>query len=237
MSQIFSAVRPPRQIASIVGLVLALVVPAILSAGGPGEVPSRTNAVDAVLFSEATTWTLTLIVLGIVMFGERRTLQSIGLGRPSWPAIQSGMVMTVLLLVLAMTAGAIVQAVGGLPQNGDSQVNLVMGLPIWLQLVVALSAGFTEEILFRGYAIERMTELTGNRWLGAIVPIFVFGAIHAPFWGVGHALVAGMSGLWLTLIYMWRRNLWTNITAHALLDALVFVGVDILAAAGGTTNA
>jgi membrane protease YdiL (CAAX protease family) len=229
----FPAERPLKlRIASLAGLVFALVVPAILTAGGPGEMPGGTNAVDEVLVSEATMWSLTLIVLGIVLFGERRSLTSLGLGRPTWPAIRTGIMMTVLLLVLAMGAGAIVQAVGGMSGNSGNQIDLVVGLPIWLQLVVALSAGFTEELLFRGYAITRTTELTGNRWLGAIIPIIVFGAVHAPFWGVGHAVVAGMSGLWLTLIYQWRRDLWTNITAHALLDLLVFVSVDLIAATG-----
>ena len=88
----------------------------------------------------------------------------------------------------------------------------------------------------RGYAIERTTELTGSRWLGAIIPIFVFGAVHAPFWGVGHAVVAGLTGAWLTLVYLWRRNLWTNIAAHALLDGLVFVSVDLIVATGGSVT-
>ena len=235
MTTIPSAERPPRRIASVVGLIFALVIPAFLSADGPGELPADVNAVATILVSEAATWSLALIVLAIVLFAERRKLTSIGLGIPGWPAIRTGILMTVLLLVLAMTTGAVVQAVGGMAQSGGAQVGLVLGLPIWLQLFVALSAGFTEEVLFRGYAIERVTELTGSRWLGAIVPIVVFGALHAPFWGVGHAIVAGLSGLWLTLIYLWKRNLWTNITAHALLDALVFVSADILATLGATT--
>jgi membrane protease YdiL (CAAX protease family) len=235
VTDIPSAERPPRRIASVVGLIFALVIPAALSAGGPGELPSDANMTGAVLLNELLMWSLTLIVFAVILFGERRKLTSIGLGIPNWPAIRTGILMTVLLLVLAMAAGAVVQAIGGQSQANSSQIGLVVGLPIWLQLFVALSAGATEEVLFRGYAIERMTELTGSRWLGAIVPIFVFGALHAPFWGVGHAVVAGMSGLWLTLIYLWRRNLWTNITAHALLDALVFVSVDILSAVGPTT--
>ncbi len=236
MTDIPSAEHPPRRrIASAVGLLFALVIPAALSVGGPGELPSDANLTGAVLLNEAVMWGLTLIVFAIVLFGERRRLTSIGLGIPHWPAIRTGILMTVLLLILAMGAGAVVQAVGGLTQNGGSQTGLVLGLPIWLQLLVALSAGITEEVLFRGYAIERVTELTGSRWLGAILPIIVFGALHAPFWGTGHAIVAGMSGLWLTLIYLWRRNLWTNITAHALLDALVFASADILAALGATT--
>jgi membrane protease YdiL (CAAX protease family) len=106
---------------------------------------------------------------------------------------------------------------------------MVLGLPIWLQMLIALSAGFTEEVLFRGYAIERTTELTRSRWLGAILPMIVFGAAHIPFWGVVHGLLAGLIGVWLTLLYLWRRDLWTNITAHALWDALILLAADYAA--------
>jgi membrane protease YdiL (CAAX protease family) len=37
-------------------------------------------------------------------------------------------------------------------------------------------------------------------------------------------LVAGFGGLLFTLLYLWRRNLWVNIIAHAIVD-----GVAILA--------
>jgi membrane protease YdiL (CAAX protease family) len=234
VTTISSAERPPRRTASLVGLFLALVVPAFLSAGGPGELPVGTDATLAVIINEAVIWGLTLALLGIVLFWERRPLISIGLGWPTWSAIRTGALFTFGLIVLAMIAGGIVE-MSGLPVGDDGQTALIMGMPIWLQLVVVISAGFTEEVLFRGYAIERMTELTRSRWLGAIVPILVFGGVHAPFWGIGHALVAGMSGLWLTLIYLWKRNLWTNIVAHALLDGLVFVIMDVASKVGTVT--
>jgi membrane protease YdiL (CAAX protease family) len=224
---------PRRRLASLAGLFVALVLPAALSASA-GELPLNETAIGAVLLNEAVVWSLALLVLAIVLFWERRPLASIGLGRPTRGAILAGAGVTGALLVLAMIAGLALQA-AGMSTTDESQVALVVGLPIWLQLFLALSAGFTEEVLFRGYAIERMTELTGRRWLGALIPVVVFGAVHAPFWGWAHALVAGLSGLWLTLVYLWRRNLWTNITAHALLDGLVFVAMDV-AAASGTTN-
>ena len=227
--------QPRRRLASLAGLVFALVIPAVLSAGGPGELPAEASAVGSILMNEAAIWGLTLAVLAIVLFWERRPLRSIGLGRPSWEALRFGAMLTVGLMVLATLAAATVELLG-LPIQDDGQAQLIMGLPIWVQLFVVLSAGFTEEVLFRGYAIERMTELTGSRWLGAIVPIVVFGGVHAPFWGIGHALVAGMTGLWLTLIYLWRRNLWTNIAAHALLDGAVFVIMDIASATGTVTT-
>jgi membrane protease YdiL (CAAX protease family) len=235
VTSIPSAERPPRRrIASAVGLLFALIVPAALSAGGPGEFPQDTDVTRAILLNEAIMWGLALAVLAIVTFWERRPPSSVGLGPLTWPAARAGVLFSVLLVFLAGLAGKVIQLSGVSAQAG-SQAALVMAMPIWLQLFAALSAGFTEEILFRGYAIERVTELTGSRWLGALIPVLVFGAVHAPFWGVGHALVAGVSGLWLTLIYLKTRNLWTVIIAHALLDGIAFAGIDYLTATGATS--
>jgi len=203
------------------------IVAAATTNAGDGNLDPN-DSVASVLLNEAFMWGLTLAVLAVVVFWERRPLASIGLVPPSWNAIQVGAGLAMVLLVLALVAGTIGQVLGARIAPGD-QDRMVLGLPLWLQLLVAVSAGFTEEILFRGYAVERMMELTGRRWLGAALPVLVFGAVHAPFWGVAHALVAGMSGLWLTIAYLWRRNLWTNIAAHALLDALVFIAIDMAA--------
>ncbi len=218
--------KPPRRrLASLTGLVLALVVPALLTAA-PGALGDLgLNPTTEVIINEAAVWALALAVLAIVRFWERRPLTSIGLGKPTWNSLLTGGCVTLGLLFLAGMAAFALET-SGLPMP-ENQTDLILGLPLWLQLLVAFSAGVTEEILFRGYAIERMTELTRSRWLGAIVPVLVFGGVHAPFWGIAHAIVAGFSGLWLTLLYLWRRNLWTNIAAHALLDGLVFIAIDL----------
>jgi len=221
-----SVARP--RLASLAGLGLALGAPIVATLAASGSLPGTDDAVTAVLINEAFMWGLTLVVLAIMLFGERRPLASIGLVRPTSAALQTGAGLAMILLVLATIAGAIVQALGPPTEAGGPEM-MVLGLPLWLQLFAAVSAGFTEEILFRGYAIERLTELTGRRWLGALLPVIVFGAVHAPFWGLGHALVAGLTGLWLTLAYLLRRNLWINITAHAGLDALVFIATYLAA--------
>jgi membrane protease YdiL (CAAX protease family) len=228
------AAAPRRWAASLTGLFIALVLPSILSAGAPGAAPAQMHAFDEILINEAVVWGLAIAVLAIVVFWERRPLSSIGFVRLSWGAIAAGAAVMGALIVLALAAAAALAA-AGFPVDNEDQTRIVMGLPIWLQVIVVLSAGFTEEILFRGYAVERTTELTGRRWLGALIPVFVFGAVHAPFWGVAHAVVAGFQGLLLTVVYLWRRNLWTNITAHALLDGFVFVVLDI-ATSHGTMN-
>jgi membrane protease YdiL (CAAX protease family) len=39
-------------------------------------------------------------------------------------------------------------------------------------------------------------------------------------WGWGHLLIGGFAGVILTLLYIWRRNLWVNMIAHFVPDAI-----------------
>jgi membrane protease YdiL (CAAX protease family) len=225
--------QPRRKLASLTGLFIAVVIPAVVSSIGKGPQQASGDSVALILVNEIFMWGLTLAVLAIVLFWERRPLASIGLVRPTILSFQLGAALTVGILVLAVAIGAVVEAFGTKLGTG-AQETLMLGLPVWVQLFAAVSAGFTEEILFRGYAIERLSELTGRRWLAAALTVIIFGGLHAPFWGLAHALAAGFTGLWLTLAYLWRRDLWTNITAHALFDGLLFIVADTQADSGTT---
>jgi uncharacterized protein len=77
------------------------------------------------------------------------------------------------------------------------------------------------EVLFRGYAVERLEELTGNLNLAAISSCAVFAFAHVGPWGWAHLLIAGFGGGVLTALYLWRRNLWVNIIAHFIVDGAV----------------
>jgi membrane protease YdiL (CAAX protease family) len=218
--------EPRERIASLVGVTICFLVPAYLSSADLGlSLVDATNPM-AMLINEGAIWAVTLALLAIVVFWERQPLTSIGLGRPGWEAICLGALCVAPLIVLSMAMGAVLRAFGA-SESDHSQTGMILSLPLWLQVFIGITAGFTEEILFRGYAIERATRLTGNRVLGAFLPIMIFGFVHLPFWGTAHAVIAGSTGFWLSLIYLWRRNLWVNITAHVLLDSVLFVALDI----------
>jgi membrane protease YdiL (CAAX protease family) len=221
--------QPRERIAALMGVAIAFIAPAYIAASDPGAFFGEPTAVAATLINECAMWSVALVILGIVLFWERYPLRSIGLGLPTLDSILLGIFCVAPLLFLSTIAGAILTAFGASAQD-NGRVVMVLALPLWLQLFVAVTAGFTEEILFRGFAVERVTLLSGSRWFGAFVPSLLFGVMHAPFWGLPHAIIAGMTGFWLTLIYLWQRNLWVNIAAHALLDAFLFIAVDVGAA-------
>jgi membrane protease YdiL (CAAX protease family) len=83
-------------------------------------------------------------------------------------------------------------------------------------MVLAVAAGAVEEILYRGYAIEKLAAMTGHRWVGAVIATIVFALVHIPTWGWAFALTADLlAGAVLAIAYLWRRDLVANILAHS----------------------
>ena len=88
-------------------------------------------------------------------------------------------------------------------------------------------AAVSEEILFRGYPIPRIEELTGrtslSTALAAAVSWIAFTIAHLGSWGWAQLIVAGYGGAILTALYVWRRDLWCNILAHFIADGAGFL--------------
>lgn len=109
---------------------------------------------------------------------------------------------------------------------------MISSLPTWLVVIIALTAGITEEVLFRGYPIERLAELTGELWVGAAVTFVTFTAVHIPFWGLGGAIQIGAWTLVVTVVYVRTRNLIACMLMHIANDLFAFVILPILFASG-----
>jgi uncharacterized protein len=128
-------------------------------------------------------------------------------------ALLLGLVIMIVLILFSRWIGSLV----GVPETGP--VDLVNVLPFWVTFPAWITAGFFEELLFRSYPIERLTMLTGKRWLSAIIPMLAFALFHVPAWGWVHFLTIGLpSSLLITSIYLWRRSLWFVLIIHALFD-------------------
>ena len=205
-----------RQLQIYVGLALALV----LSNLGLAKYTEQITAFGPLLGREAFWWALVVIVLLYVVLVEGKPLSSIGFRRVTWKtfvigflgAVVSGGGITLIFLyvlpVLHLDAG--MSAAG----------NKILATPFWYRVLLVTRAAFVEEVLFRGYAIERIDELTGSRVLAGIVAWLAFMVAHMSSWGAGGLIVAGFGGLVLTALYLWRRDLPTNMAAHWITDGV-----------------
>lgn len=92
-------------------------------------------------------------------------------------------------------------------------------LPFWVMFPAWVTGSFLEELLFRSYPIERLTMLTGNRWLSAAISVFLFIILHLFGWDWIHVLTVVLpGGLLLTGLYLWRRSLWFVVVIHAVIN-------------------
>ncbi len=89
-------------------------------------------------------------------------------------------------------------------------------------LILAVVAGVSEELLFRG-VIQPWMEASWGMTAGLVVSNVIFGLVHTvtPL----YALLAGLVGVYLGLFldYGGERNLLTPVIIHAIYDFLAFI--------------
>jgi membrane protease YdiL (CAAX protease family) len=98
---------------------------------------------------------------------------------------------------------------------------------LFFLLVSWTEAAFIEEMYFRGYFFNRLTDLFGRERLGILIALLgsalVFGAAHA-YQGITGVVDTAIAGLVLGLLYLLARgNLWLPILVHGIIDTLGFL--------------
>ncbi|MER5804139.1 CPBP family intramembrane glutamic endopeptidase [Streptomyces mirabilis] len=162
-----------------------------LTATGPGPVPFL-GAVAAV----AVYW----VVMRRVAGRSTPEIARQGAGRE---ALRGGAVGLGFVLVSAL----LITAFGGYSfswaGNGFFSV-------VWSAAMVQAGAAVTEELMFRGFALQALEQRWGSRAAIVITGLF-FGVAHlgAPGAGVWSALAIALeAGVMLGVAFLWRRNIW-----------------------------
>jgi uncharacterized protein len=170
---------------------------------------------------ELVVWAWVAGILLYVVRVERRPLSSIGfraVGVRDWiVAVLAGVLILALLALISLVVFP------ALHWSESSQEASITALPYWLNVMIVVRAAVSEEILFRGYPMERLEEATGSRTIAGVVTCAVFTLDHISFWGWHHVFIAGTAGAALTVLYLWRRNIWVNMIAHFVVDATAFL--------------
>lgn len=206
-----------RPATTLIGLMLALIAPLAGHYVAP-HIPADLLTAGNIFF-----FALTAIVLLYVVLVERAALSSIGFRTPK----PLDIVFAVLVAVVAVVGMGVIFKVVlpalhlKLPSTSSNMALLTA--PFWLQFAVVTRAAISEEVLFRGYGMERLGQWTGSMWLAAVVTWAIFTFAHISGWGLPVIIVAGWGGLVLTAFYLWRRNLWANMLLHWLTDAAGFL--------------
>ena len=179
----------------------------------------RGNTLNAEVGREGIFWALTFLLIAYIVMIERRPLSSIGLNRPTWKSVVFG-VIGAMVMIAGMAAIYIVVFPALRFAMNESTMAALKSMPLWFRVILILRAAVFEEVYYRGFMIERLTELTRIRWIAALVSISAFTLAHLSDWGWAHLMIAGFGGIVLTVLYAFRRDLASNMIAHFVTDAV-----------------
>lgn len=119
----------------------------------------------------------------------------------------------------------------------QNPLNLLIVFPISF-LLALITAGFTEELFFRGMLQSRLAEVTGSEMRACILTAFLFGIYHLPYayflpswpthgniaWAFSSVLTEQMiTGLLLGVLWLRTRNMIAPILFHSLVNTLAMI--------------
>jgi membrane protease YdiL (CAAX protease family) len=207
--------------ATITGLLLAL-----LSLPVIGMLTSNFPEQTRAIWGLALTWIAAIVLLILIKYGEGRPFTSVGFSpitiKEGLLAIGIGIVLSISVPLLTLLASQL------LPSATDGSILDATVQNSWQMLLLGvLTAGITEEIIFRGYLIERLDELTGRPFIAVGVSVLAFTLPH--ILNLNNTHVVGVVlplGLILSWLYLSKRNIIFNMIVHIVIDLpLVFIAL------------
>ena len=174
--------------------------------------------IAARLLREGTIWLLLAMVLFYALRVEKLPAATIGLQGSDWKGtILRGLAAGFFLTLVAGAAVYVAKTFFHLETN-NHLVAMLAGMPIWMIVMLSLRAGFTEEIIFRGYLLNRLGKLSGSHWFGVVGSVALFTLMHFGGWQAAQLLLVAIAGILFTALYLWKRNVMICVIAHTLVD-------------------
>jgi len=210
---------------TIFGLILAFL------GGSVAVIIFRSIAPDPltnsfVIIRELTLFLLACILILIVVRGEKHDIESIGLHGKHWgKSILWSFVLMIILIVVVLGCLGLFKLVGISYGGGDNKYE---NISLWVMTLVMLRAGVVEEIFYRGFAMERLSKMSGHWAVYLLIPSLIFAIAHFSQ-GIGGIIIAFASGLVMSISYWKKRDLKMNILAHFMVDFIPNVLIPLVA--------
>lgn len=196
------------------------------------------NKGDDVIYNQVILWLaniflLLYVFLGIKLRGDK--IGSIGLcfkkfnlqlgAKSLWQSI-----VVFVLALLFFTVGTVIMAnITGIPEGSDTANFGFIKMDIWILILtligVYIASSFGEEVIYRGFLMNRLSELGLNKHMTVVISAGIFGIIHYG-WGPMGIVQTGLMGIALGYSYIiLKKRLWVLILAHMYLDTLLLLFV------------
>lgn len=216
-------IAPVWHTAVLLLLLLALV--GITLVGGRAD---HADATPHRLVGYTITFLSEWLMLGFIWLGARwqgATLRTLAGGfSPSWRsiAIDLGLAVAYLIVANLVLSGVSYLLAKLLHPEASAALKAMLprtGLEVGLFLLLALTAGICEEMIFRGYLQRQFTAWTGNAAAGIALQAVAFGLAHA-YQGLNQVLVIVVYGCMFGAFAWWRKSLRPGMMAHFIQDGV-----------------
>lgn len=141
-----------------------------------------------------------------------------------------------VLLDIAVAAGfwlvwsAVAMVVGSLTGPSHAApaafLNPKGPVEVTLWVVMSMTAGFCEELVYRGYLQKQILALSGSAALAVTVQAIIFGAGHW-YQGSKKVIIIAILGALFGLLANWRKSLRPGMLSHAWEDVLNVIPVHL----------
>jgi len=180
---------------------------------------------------------LFLVWLGIKLRGQKLSDFGLTFGRINLKESLRIVLRSLLVCILASVGfivGTIIMAnITGMPESADMsnyeylQNNIFM---LILSLIgVYIVSSFGEEVVYRAFLINRISELGLDSKYGkmatVVISAVIFGFAHYE-WGPAGIVSTAIMGLVLGIFYVkFKKKLWILVLAHAYMDTILLVQI------------
>ena len=195
---------------------------------------------DNIVYKQIVIWFANILMLFYVWLGIKlrdQNLSDFGITFNKI-SIKKGIqifLISILVFIAAIAAfvlGSIIMAnIIGIPESSDMsnytflQNNLEL---LFLTLIgTYIVASFGEEVIYRGFIINRLIELGLDSKIGKVTVIFIsaliFGLAHYQ-WGLMGIVQTGFMGAVLGFFYLkLKKRIWILVLAHGYMDTILLI--------------
>jgi len=134
-------------------------------------------------------------------------------------------IIGVYLLCFAAGFVAHILVLLGLHENNAVFIKAIMAMKKYPTLMwfSAITAGITEEFIFRGYILSRLSVFFKNKHVAVVISALLFAFIHLSYKTYHELLFAFILGMVFGYHYQKYRNIKVLIAVHFLVDIVAFL--------------
>lgn len=167
-------------------------------------------------------WILASISLGFAAYGSNSWLSNIGIGSFGWKGLLGAIGAIIAVFVGGILLQFLQKALGVTFSKAEKMMQKISALSVPYRIFVAFTAGVTEEILFRGYAIGIGQYIFGSLKIAFVVSLIAFVAAHYKN-GISQLIPVFWATLVMSFLFILTNNLLACILAHFVIDAVSFL--------------